>query len=728
MKGIRKAAVLVSSLILLSAGTFTLIKFSSSQPGNAYIISADDCEYGGLVYVKNADDTITVKGHTDDADLTDLVIPDEIDGCPVTEIADKAFYGCRTMSTLSLGKNIKVIGESAFAGTGSGSMITLNELTVSCSIDTMADGCFLYAEILKLNISDSVQSIPIRFTFDLALSEIIVDKSNNYYSSDNGVLFNYDKTTLIKCPAKTSLKSFEVPDSVESISDYGFYNCISLKRISLGKNTSVIGKYAFAGISYNDPMCLDEITLPDNLEALGENAFHYVKISRINIPAACSGVPAELYSNDHLTYINVEDNNKSYSSDKGVLYNADKTLLIRCPQNTSLMSYKISDFTTSISAEAFYKCYSIASIDLGKNTAVIGKNAFSGDSIKKMSISDLTVSDCIEAMDYNAFNYTDINKLTVPGSVRSIPDMLLNYSTLSEINVAQDNMSFCSDKGILYSNDKSALIRCPANTILITYTVDYSTVSIKDNAFANCTSIKKIDLGKNVSSIGSNAFNHLSSWKVNTMEVVVPDDIEQLGQDAFSHVNISKLIVPESVITIPERFYSDALLTEITVDENNKYFSSDKGILYNADKSALIRCPQSTSLLQYSVPENTKTITDLAFSGTKLQSIYIPQSVTSVGTYTFKNSSISIIKGIKDSYAQSYAESRKLTFTAVDVQTQPPVTGTPAETTTPRITGTQTGATTDSPQENVNYDINSDGKVNIFDELKLKQYILSGNK
>lgn len=566
------------------------------------------------------------------------------------------------------------------------------------------------------------------------MSEINVDSNNKNFSSDKGVLYSKDKTLLIKCPMKTSLRSYEAADSVQTISDYAFYNCTSLKSLSLGKNTSAIGKYALAAVSSAAPICLDQITLPDKLEAVGENALNCLQISQINVSESCESVPSLFYSNEYLTDIIVDSNNKFFSSDKGVLYNGDKTELIRCPQNTSLISYKVSDSTTAIGDEAFYCCYSVTDIDLGKNTSVIGKQAFNGSSYKKMIISQLTVPDSIEAMADDSFSYTEIHKLSVGQSVRYIPDRFINDLTLSEIDVADENAVYSSDNGILYSADKSVLIRCPVKTSMITYKVNDNTVSIAENAFNNCTTFKKIDLGKNVTSIGKNAFYCTDIWAINTMEVTLSDNIEQLGENAFSNFCITKLTVPESVITIPERIYTDTALTEINVSQSNRYFSSDKGILFNKDKTELIKCPHTSSLLTYDIPESTNTIYDNAFANTSVKSIYIPASVTSIGTDAFRSSKIDTIKGITGSYAQSFADSKSLKFVPVDKPEDPPAATEPTVTTMPDNpvtedpSGSQTSDVTEKPSGESGYDINGDGSINIMDVLKLKQYILSGRK
>jgi hypothetical protein len=80
------------------------------------------------------------------------------------------------------------------------------------------------------------------------LTSITVDENNTVYASDGGVLFNYDKTTLIFCPAgKTG--SYIISDNVETIESYAFYNCTSLTSVTIGSGVTYIAGNAFSGCS-----------------------------------------------------------------------------------------------------------------------------------------------------------------------------------------------------------------------------------------------------------------------------------------------------------------------------------------------------------------------------------------------------------------------------------------------------------------------------------------------
>ena len=118
-----------------------------------------------------------------------------------------------------------------------------------------------------------------------SLTEINVSDENTKFSSISGVLFNKEKTILVKFPVakgptNDNPLTYKVPTTVEKIADYAFYNSKHLKEIELSENITSIGRYAF---SYCEK--LDDITFNDKLETIESNAFSNCKaLSLVNLP------------------------------------------------------------------------------------------------------------------------------------------------------------------------------------------------------------------------------------------------------------------------------------------------------------------------------------------------------------------------------------------------------------------------------------------------------------
>ncbi|MGM9978879.1 MAG: leucine-rich repeat protein [Clostridium sp.] len=617
--------------------------------------------------------------------LTSITIPDNVE-----YIGDYAFQSCDNLKKLVLGKSVKTIGNDAFEYCGN-----IEEITISDNIETIGSYVFYGLEkIKKLIIPLGVTNINEIFYNFASLEEIVVDSNNKNYSSDNGVLYNKDKSKLIKYPASksgetynilTSTKTIEnnafcdcdgltsvtIPDNVEYIGDYAFQSCDNLKKLVLGKSVKTIGNDAFEYCGN-----IEEITISDNIETIGSYVFYGLeKIKKLIIPLGVTNINEIFYNFASLEEIVVDSNNKNYSSDNGVLYNKDKSKLIKYPASKSGETYNILTSTKTIENNAFCDCDGLTSVTIPDNVEYIGDYAFqSCDNLKKLvlgksvktigndafeycgNIEEITISDNIETIgSYVFYGLEKIKKLIIPLGVTNINEIFYNFASLEEIVVDSNNKNYSSDNGVLYNKDKSKLIKYPVSKAEESYSILTSTKTIENNAFYdcnslasitipdnveyigeyaffNCDNLKKLVLGKSVKTIGNDAFEYCR----NIEEITISDNIETIGSYAFYGLEkIKKLIVPSSITKINEIFYNFVSLEEIVVDSNNKNYSSYNGVLYNKDKSKLIKYPASKSGETYNILNITNEIGDGAFRNAKITSIVIPDNISEIGTYAF---------------------------------------------------------------------------------------------
>lgn len=135
--------------------------------------------------------------------------------------------------------------------------------------------------------------------------------------------------------------------------------------------------------------------------------------------------------------------------------------------------------------------------------------------------------------------------------------------------------------------------------------------TIADNAFENCGSLKYIGIPKNVTYIGENAFKNCESLT----EIYIPANVTNIASNAFDGC--------ES-------------LERIIVDEKNAYYASVDGVLFNKDKTELVRYPEGRNG-NYSVPESVSTIGTGAFKNANVFTLTVPKNVTYVRTNAFEN-------------------------------------------------------------------------------------------
>ena len=136
-----------------------------------------------------------------------------------------------------------------------------------------------------------------------------------------------------------------------------------------------------------------------------------------------------------------------------------------------------------------------------------------------------------------------------------------------------------------------------------------------------------------VTSIGRNA---LSSCYGLT-SVTLPNSVIEIGDGAFGfNPDLTSVMIGSGVATIgDEAFIGCSSLMSIDVASNNANYSSEDGVLFNKDKTFLIRCPATKQGI-YTIPDGTKYISWSAFSGCKdLTTITIPNSVETIDGFTF---------------------------------------------------------------------------------------------
>jgi len=90
-----------------------------------------------------------------------------------------------------------------------------------------------FGNFSKLKIPASIENIAENAFDDCpGLSTIYVDPANKCYASIDGILFNKEKTILIRCP-DNKIGEYRVPESVNTIMTNAFFNCSKIARIKV---------------------------------------------------------------------------------------------------------------------------------------------------------------------------------------------------------------------------------------------------------------------------------------------------------------------------------------------------------------------------------------------------------------------------------------------------------------------------------------------------------------
>lgn len=345
-----------------------------------------------------------------------LYIPEELNGYTVVEIGDSAFFGAFSIIEVEIPYTVTHIGNTVF-------------------------------------------------TDCIALEAIQVAKDNPAYISQDGILFNKDKTELIRYPEEKEGESYNIPDSVTAIADDAFRGCDRLKDISIPSGLERIGAGAFI-LCYS----LDSVHIPESVTEIGPEAF-----------TTCS----------LLREFEVAQGNAFYTSQDGVLFNKDKTVLIRYPEAKADQTYCIPESVIIVEASAFSGNQFLSTVTIPDGVTTLGASAFHGDDALTSIVLPESVTDLGA---YAFFGCRALTSVTISNGITA-----LEVSTFGRCT---------SLTGIRLPNHLQ---------------------SIGERTFDGCRALKHVTVPNTVKSIGDFAFENCDALT----SIVIPQSVTDLGHEIF---------------------------------------------------------------------------------------------------------------------------------------------------------------------------------------------------
>ena len=617
-------------------------------------------EQGVSYTLKQADDGsfyYSVTGHSDEMD-TEIIIPNDLDGCPVKTIEENAFSFCTDLTSVTIPNSITSIGRGAFYGCG------LASVTIPNSVTSIGDGAFCNCrDLTSVKIGNGIASIGNRlFSGCENLTSVKMGKN---VSSIGKYAFN----------GCSSLASITLPDVLESIEDGAFMDCSALTSANVPGSVQTIGQEAFRGCGN-----LATVGLEDGLTAIGKDAFTNCALASITIPNSVTSIGEAAFTlNYNLTTAILGD---------GITEISDRMF----KQCTALTSVTIPDDVTDIGREAFWYCTSLTSIKLPESLTSLGESVFYGCPLKSIELPN-----SFTVIPENLFSNNDFQYIKLGNNVKSIGksafgsyEPVLEIGTSTPPSIASDafpNVEYLSDLTVIVPNAKAEtayrkkavweemtfsnqnnisevtvdtpgdlsfelITECnmmPAKVVglKVNGTInaddftqmlvnmksllrldlsDCDITEIPDEALSGKTQLKELTLPTNLQAIGANAFHDCPYL---TGELVIPSTVTSIGDYAFEGTDYSSVKLPNALKTIGNYAFNNLPLEQRLVLPG-KVTSVGTGAF------------AGTKITGLSIPDGVKSIGAHAFADTPIQGhLTIPDGVTDLGEGAFMNTQIS---------------------------------------------------------------------------------------
>ncbi|MGG1616262.1 leucine-rich repeat protein [Paenibacillus sp. NRS-1781] len=508
-------------------------------------------------------------------DILSVKIPDS-----VKKIGRAAFAYNKELKVVTLSEGLEVIGESSFSD-----LAKLEQITLPSTVTEIGDNAFARDTALKaMHLPDGLTRIK-QGAFRETNNLVSINIPNNVTEIGDHAFYLTTSLKEIKLPgnlndigraafSSSGIRSVEIPDSVTSIGDEAFWGS-RIASVKLGSGLLTIGQRGFA------ETLISSIVIPDNVTTLAYSAFaENGKLSSVTIGKGLTEMGPQVFDSTEsssLKNIEVSVGNTAFSSQDGVLFNKDKTTLVRYPAGHGRDAYTVPDSVTQIEDYAFHVAAHLSSITLTDGLQSIGQQAFDSS----VSLLSLTIPDSVKTIRKAAFTHSDkLEKVKLGDGVEELGAYAFAYNfKLTSIDLG---------KGVKKIGDYAFQY----NSSLVEITFPDQVQSLGSNVLGNSERLSIVNIGKGVTSIGGNPFA------------------------------------------------SSLMIKSVNVAQDNDFYASEDGVLLDKAKTNLILYPAAKPDASYQIPATVKEISNYAFQRAQfLTDIQFPEGLLTIGTSAFSRTS-----------------------------------------------------------------------------------------
>ena len=366
---------------------------------------------------------------------------------------------------------------------------------------------------------------------------------------------------------------------------------------------------------------------------IAAEAFENCDITSATVPVGITSIGRSAFATATLTTL-------YFNADSCSINDAAKSKQCRVKDDFDLGITVYIGANVKILPEYFYQCVAPSDFSYGSLTVYVPR-------IEQLIFAENSRLSTIEHWAIEEFGQNILKSVFIPENVKSIgysgTGAFYGCGGLESITVASGNTYFYSAGNCLITSDGNLVLGCKNSKI----PSDGSIKTLDSDAFLYCSDLKSVDIPNGVKNIKSWTFNGCTSLE----SVTIPDSVINIGDSAFAHCSSLKIVkLGKGVESLSANtFYDCNSLECITVDESNPNYASQDGILYNKAKTEFIHIPKVIKGAIF-IPNGITSIGQYAFKDcSELTSITIPNSVTMIGENAFLGcTSLEEIKYIGD--------------------------------------------------------------------------------
>ena len=359
-----------------------------------------------------------------------------------------------------------------------------------------------------LHLPSTLERLPRNFSARVGYPErMTVAADNPFFAVVDGVLFSKDMRTLLLYPCSKEEKSYTVPDGVERLAPYCFYDNHALRTLKLPDSLKVIGEEA---ISCN--WRLKSVHIPRNVRRI-DGGFLWM----------CGKVGS----------ITIDPKNKAFFVQDNVLFSKDGKTLLRYMEAKAAERYDIPQSVEVIADGAFCSARRLKYVTIPDSVKTLGC-AFWNSGIKEIFIPD-SITEIPEGC------FADCNhleRIRLPKDLTRLEGYLFDGCTrLKEMNIP---------RGVNFFGTNTLL-----GAALTHVSVPEGTKSLGWNAFANMYQLRSVTLPSTLERLEGPVF-----WMTGIRALTLPDGFQTLGHASFSASKLRSIRIPCGVTRIPEECFN----------------------------------------------------------------------------------------------------------------------------------------------------------------------------